>query len=161
MHSVSKSHVQWARTNPPSQLSRYQNPGWPGCCRPPASSEQRWIHAADWLSVSMVHHVPIPPDIKALLHCLPIKHSVPATHGRSISRRLILPELDRRNSRSSSPSQKSNPTLTKTPIGTASGLLGGNPQPSTVPLGTANSRGSGPNLAPHRAPSTFPSPNSN
>ncbi|KAK0190970.1 hypothetical protein F5146DRAFT_577766 [Armillaria mellea] len=56
---------KWARTHPPQKA--YLNPGWPGCCRPPASSEHRLIPAADWRSVSIVHHIPIPPDIKATL----------------------------------------------------------------------------------------------
>ena len=142
--------MQWARTNPPPKLSGYQNPGWPGCCRPPTSSEQRWIQAADWLSVSVVHHVPIPPDIRALLDNLPIKISAPVTNSRSASGQSLMPSLDRRNSRSSSPCQKSNHALAKTIPVTASGKRpGGSPQPSTLPLVTANPRGSGSNsLAP-------------
>ncbi|GBE79746.1 hypothetical protein BKA93DRAFT_758522 [Sparassis latifolia] len=58
---------KWANTNPPPKLSGYQNPGWPGCCRPPSASEQKCIGAADWPAVSVVHHVPIPPPIKAAL----------------------------------------------------------------------------------------------
>ncbi len=61
------STTKWARTNPPQKAAGYLNPGWPGCCRPPAPSEHRMIQAADWRSVSIVHHIPIPPDIKATL----------------------------------------------------------------------------------------------
>ncbi|PBK72591.1 hypothetical protein ARMSODRAFT_855899, partial [Armillaria solidipes] len=60
-------YCKWARTNPPQKAAGYLNPGWPGCCRPPAPSEHRMIQAADWRSVSIVHHIPIPPDIKAAL----------------------------------------------------------------------------------------------
>ncbi|PBL02524.1 hypothetical protein ARMGADRAFT_1005881 [Armillaria gallica] len=60
-------YCKWARTNPPQKAAGYLNPGWPGCCRPPAPSEHRMIQAADWRSVSIVHHIPIPPDIKATL----------------------------------------------------------------------------------------------
>ncbi|KAJ3488747.1 hypothetical protein NLI96_g2636 [Meripilus lineatus] len=40
---------------------------WPGCCRPPAANEQKLIGVADWPAVSLVHHVPIPPDVKQAL----------------------------------------------------------------------------------------------
>ena len=109
--------MQWAHTDPPAKLLGYQNPRWPGCCRPLTSSEHCWIQASDWLSASVVHHVPIPPDIKVLLDSVPIKISRPATNGRSTSRQLLIPALDQRNSHSSSPSQKSNHALTKTPPG--------------------------------------------
>lgn len=59
------SPSQFARTS--TKVSVTANPGWPGCCRPPASHEQRLIGAADWPAVSVVHHVPIPPDVKSLL----------------------------------------------------------------------------------------------
>ncbi|KAK0230800.1 hypothetical protein IW262DRAFT_1471212 [Armillaria fumosa] len=60
-------YCKWARTNPPQKAAGYLNPGWPGCCRAPAPSEHRLIQPADWRSVSIVHHIPIPPDIKATL----------------------------------------------------------------------------------------------
>ncbi|KAJ7699961.1 hypothetical protein B0H17DRAFT_902870, partial [Mycena rosella] len=60
-------YCKWARTNPPSKAAGYYNTGWPGCCRAPTASEHRLIQAADWRSVSQVHHVPIPPDVKAAL----------------------------------------------------------------------------------------------
>lgn len=60
--------MKWARSNP--KPSGYQNPGWPGCCRPPTPQEQRLIPAADWPAVTLVHHVPTPPDIKAILESL-------------------------------------------------------------------------------------------
>ncbi|OSD04360.1 hypothetical protein PYCCODRAFT_1433745 [Trametes coccinea BRFM310] len=60
-------YCKWAQTNPPPRLSGYQNPGWPGCCRPPNPSEYKLIGAADWPAVSVVHHIPIPPEIKSIL----------------------------------------------------------------------------------------------
>ncbi|CDO68694.1 hypothetical protein BN946_scf184652.g21 [Trametes cinnabarina] len=41
--------------------------GWPGCCRPPNPGEYKLIGAADWPAVSVVHHIPIPPEIKSIL----------------------------------------------------------------------------------------------
>jgi len=63
-------YCKWAKTKPPPKSSGYQNPGWPGCCRPPSASEHRMIQAADWPSVSMVHQISIPTEIKALLDSL-------------------------------------------------------------------------------------------
>ncbi|EKM59387.1 uncharacterized protein PHACADRAFT_249838 [Phanerochaete carnosa HHB-10118-sp] len=88
---------KWARTNPLPKSSGYANAGWPGCCRPPLSHEQRLIPAADWPAVSRVHHVPIPPDVKALLESLtnpqrggpfvPGNRSSPPSQPSSLSRR--------------------------------------------------------------------------
>ncbi|KAF8665812.1 hypothetical protein AX16_000255 [Volvariella volvacea WC 439] len=63
-------YCKWARIKPPTTLAGWNNPGWPGCCRPPASSEYRLIQIADWKSVSIIHHVPIPPEISAALGSL-------------------------------------------------------------------------------------------
>ncbi|CAL1701417.1 unnamed protein product [Somion occarium] len=59
-------YCKWARLNP-AKAGSYNNNGWPGCCRPPTPEEHRFVGAADWPAVSLVHRVPIPPDIKALL----------------------------------------------------------------------------------------------
>ncbi|TDL29715.1 hypothetical protein BD410DRAFT_679112, partial [Rickenella mellea] len=64
-------YCKWARTNPPPARAGYNNPGWPGCCRPPQPQEFALIPPADWYAVSLVHRVPIPPDVKALLDSLP------------------------------------------------------------------------------------------
>ncbi|KAJ3910166.1 hypothetical protein F5879DRAFT_560082 [Lentinula edodes] len=84
-------YCKWARLNP-SQKPGFPNPGWPGCCRAPAPSEYRMIQAADWRSISIVHHIPIPPEIKVILDGL-------TTGGRSSSKP-FMPPLDRRNSNS-------------------------------------------------------------
>ncbi|KAJ3810631.1 hypothetical protein F5876DRAFT_41426, partial [Lentinula aff. lateritia] len=81
----------WARLNP-SQKPGFPNPGWPGCCRAPAPSEYRMIQAADWRSISIVHHIPIPPEIKVILDGL--------TAGGRSSSKPFMPPLDRRNSNS-------------------------------------------------------------
>ncbi|KAJ3892900.1 hypothetical protein GG344DRAFT_44324 [Lentinula edodes] len=84
-------YCKWARLNP-TQKPSFPNPGWPGCCRAPAPSEYRMIQAADWRSISIVHHIPIPPEIKVILDGL-------TTGGRSSSKP-FMPPLDRRNSNS-------------------------------------------------------------
>ncbi|KAJ7931991.1 hypothetical protein B0H13DRAFT_2651129 [Mycena leptocephala] len=60
-------YCKWANTSPPPKASGYYNTGWPGCCRAPTTSEHRLIQLADWRSVSLVHHVRIPPNVKAAL----------------------------------------------------------------------------------------------
>ncbi|KAJ3937330.1 MAG: hypothetical protein NXY57DRAFT_634376 [Lentinula lateritia] len=97
-------YCKWARLNP-SQKPGFPNPGWPGCCRAPAPSEYRMIQAADWRSISIVHHIPIPPEIKLILDGL-------TTGGRSSSKP-FMPPLDRRNSNSGT--------------GTGTGTGGGSP----------------------------------
>ncbi|KAF9006486.1 hypothetical protein BDQ17DRAFT_1351826 [Cyathus striatus] len=110
---VTASHQQWALTNPSSKQSGYYNPGWPGCCRPPVPAEYRLIQPADWRSVSIVHHVPIPPDIKAALDSLSIRASpIPPSSSGSVRGSAVgkspMPSFDRRNSGNSSPSSRSN-----------------------------------------------------
>ncbi|KAF7790914.1 hypothetical protein EIP86_001872 [Pleurotus ostreatoroseus] len=92
---------KWARNNTNPKLSGYQNPGWPGCCRPPNPSENKLVQAADWPTVSLVHRVPIPSEIKAILesitgqrtsNALPfstgsIRGSLPSSQPPSLSRR--------------------------------------------------------------------------
>ncbi|KAF5369783.1 hypothetical protein D9758_001159 [Tetrapyrgos nigripes] len=104
-------YCKWARTNPPSKSAGYNNPGWPGCCRPPAPTEHRMIQLAEWKSVSMIHHVPIPPEVKATLDSLSACKPSPApssTAARSpTSPRPSMPVLDRKNSAGGSPPTKS------------------------------------------------------
>ncbi|OBZ76909.1 hypothetical protein A0H81_03991 [Grifola frondosa] len=97
---------KWARSNPPPRQSGYQNPGWPGCCRPPTVGEQKLIGAADWLAVSRVHHIPIPAEIKAILDGLSAATSTrrtpplssPAGSVRSIVSQAPAPGMSRRSS---------------------------------------------------------------
>jgi hypothetical protein len=89
------------------------------------------IHAADWPSVSIVHQVPIPPEIKSILDSLSIR---PASTSRASS----VPSMDRRSSANSSPSHKSNLTLAKSPaiaIPTKA-RPGGSPQPNSSLVAT-------------------------
>jgi hypothetical protein len=100
---------KWARTNPSPKHTGYSNPGSPGCCRAPMASEQRMITAADWPAVSMIHHVPIPPEIKSLLDSLrggPIP-ALTTGVGRSTGSSSSMPSSDRRNSGNSSPKSPS------------------------------------------------------
>ncbi|KDQ64888.1 hypothetical protein JAAARDRAFT_97738, partial [Jaapia argillacea MUCL 33604] len=73
---------KWA-ANPPSspKTSGSHNSGWPGCCRAPTSTETRCIPAADWPAVSVVHHIPIPQDIKTLLEL--VKRGSPTPYTQS------------------------------------------------------------------------------
>ncbi|KAH9943334.1 uncharacterized protein BXZ73DRAFT_87686 [Epithele typhae] len=63
---------KWAKTTPPPTRAGYQNPGWPGCCRSPTAAEYKHISPADWHAVSIVHHIPIPTEIKAILDSITI-----------------------------------------------------------------------------------------
>ncbi|KAJ3723094.1 hypothetical protein F5878DRAFT_621125 [Lentinula raphanica] len=82
-------YCKWARLHPSQKPTGFPNPGWPGCCRPPAPSEYRMIQAADWRSVSIVHHIPIPPEIKAVLDGM-------TTSGRSTAK-LSISTTDRKS----------------------------------------------------------------
>ncbi|EIN10563.1 hypothetical protein PUNSTDRAFT_28641, partial [Punctularia strigosozonata HHB-11173 SS5] len=66
-------YCKWANANPPSKAAGYNNAGWPGCCRPPREDDKRLISAADWLAVSLVHHVNIPADVRAALEGAGVK----------------------------------------------------------------------------------------
>ncbi|EJD01437.1 uncharacterized protein FOMMEDRAFT_169558 [Fomitiporia mediterranea MF3/22] len=67
-------YCKWATAipSPPPNKSGMHNPGWPGCCRPPQSSEFERIPPADWLAVHNIHRTPIPPDIKQLLDAVKV-----------------------------------------------------------------------------------------
>ncbi|KIJ70208.1 hypothetical protein HYDPIDRAFT_23339 [Hydnomerulius pinastri MD-312] len=106
-------YCKWARANPKSSV--HNNQGWQGCCRPPNASEQRLIQAADWPTVSIIHSVPMPPEIKSILDSLasrgsPLPGMTPS--GRSQGPQATIPSLDRRNS-GNSPTNKSSPTSGK------------------------------------------------
>lgn len=65
-------YCKWATTipPPPPNKSGMHNPGWPGCCRPPQSSELERIPPADWHAVQTVHKTPMPPEIRQLLDAI-------------------------------------------------------------------------------------------
>ncbi|KAL0949697.1 hypothetical protein HGRIS_009734 [Hohenbuehelia grisea] len=146
--SLTISAFKWARTNPPPKLAGYHNPGWPGCCRPPNANESRMIQAADWVAVSKVHHVSIPSDVKAVLESIPLTRGSPTpaakvtTLGRSSSARVAMPNLDRRNSGSSSPPNKIG-SISKATGGVSSsagkGRSGGSPKQAISSLSRASS----------------------
>ncbi|KAF8076276.1 hypothetical protein FPV67DRAFT_1558780 [Lyophyllum atratum] len=103
-------YCKWARTGPPPKQAGFFNPGWPGCCRPPTSAEYKLIQAADWRSVSIVHQVPIPPEIKAALESLGTRGSpIPASGGvgRNSNLKATIPSNDRKSTNNSSPSRSS------------------------------------------------------
>ncbi|KAG0709514.1 hypothetical protein DFH29DRAFT_884503 [Suillus ampliporus] len=140
-------YCKWARANPSSKVTLHQNPGWPGCCRPPNPNEQRLIQAADWPSVSIVHSIPMPPEIKSILESVRggILPGVSPTN-RSQASQQQMPSLDRRNS-GSSPTTKSSPTSGKNqsmPIPARGRSGGGSPVQQSSPLTGTTPRASGP-----------------
>ncbi|KIM90671.1 hypothetical protein PILCRDRAFT_141808 [Piloderma croceum F 1598] len=142
-------YCKWAKTNPPASMSGYQNPGWPGCCRPPNPSEQRYIQAADWHSVSVVHSISIPTDIKHILDSLNIRSSPGAT-GRAAA----MPLADRRNSSNAILPKPTSLSVKTSPVVTAKGKSGGSPQLAQATLAKVDSRGGGgvPSSLPNGSP---------
>lgn len=118
------------------------------------------IGAADWPSVSVVHHIPIPTEIKTLLDSLSSRGSpipaLSASGGRGPSGQPSVPPLDRRNSGNASPSSKSNILSGKTPAMAipAKARSGGSPQQIPASLASNTSRGSGGNVIPSSAPTS-------
>ncbi|KAK0206529.1 hypothetical protein DFS33DRAFT_1315241 [Desarmillaria ectypa] len=144
-------YCKWARTNPPQKAAGYFNPGWPGCCRPPAASEQRMIQAADWRSVSIIHHIPIPPDIKSTLDGLtaPRPGGSPAASSRGPPGSKP-PGPDRKNSGSGSsngsPPSKTATMPPKSPAISIPSKSRGSPKQGTTSLSNSLSRSTGANL---------------
>ncbi|KAI9467216.1 hypothetical protein BJY52DRAFT_54065 [Lactarius psammicola] len=101
-------YCKWARTNPPPKQAGSANPGWPGCCRKPEPGESRLIPPADWIAVATVHHISVPPEVKALLESI---NSVPSKSSSSFGNPSPLkpsippPSLDRRSSSGAVPSR--------------------------------------------------------
>jgi hypothetical protein len=137
---------QWARVNPsPKQPGYYSNPGWPGCCRPPNANEQGKIQPADWRAVSIIHHVPIPPEIQALLDKVSTRAGPISALGGGPSRgsggSSSMPSLDRKNSGNASP--KTNASSVKsTTIPPSKGRSGGSPQQLSSSLTSTGPKGS-------------------
>lgn len=63
------------------------------------------IQAADWHCVSKIHHIPIPPEVKAALDNLSLKPSTSPTSSRQIVKASTMPPLDRKTSNGSPPSK--------------------------------------------------------
>ncbi|KAI0638300.1 hypothetical protein C8Q77DRAFT_1153964 [Trametes polyzona] len=140
-------YCKWAKTNPPPRLSGYQNPGWPGCCRPPNPSEYKLIGAADWPAVSLVHHIPIPPDIKVILDGITAPRgasplSSPTGTVRNATAQASAPAISRRSSYNVASPTRAEPATTK---GNAAAVAtksrsGGSPQQVSASL-SSNPRG--------------------
>ncbi|RDB22651.1 hypothetical protein Hypma_010317 [Hypsizygus marmoreus] len=113
-------YCKWARTGPPPKQAGFFNPGWPGCCRAPGASEYKLIQPADWRSVSIVHQVPIPSEVKAALESLGTRGS-PILTSPSAGRIAtgVKASTDRRSSGNSSPSRS--PSITGKPPSSISG----------------------------------------
>lgn len=132
-------YCKWARTNPPPKQAGYHNPGWPGCCRPPQPNEYRMIQAADWRSVSIIHHIPIPMEVKAALDNLSPKPSSPTTPRQGS--KASIPTIDRKNSNGSPPSKLIIPGKASAAVTIpGKGQSAGSPKLSTTSLSGGMSR---------------------
>ncbi|KIK64865.1 hypothetical protein GYMLUDRAFT_258826, partial [Collybiopsis luxurians FD-317 M1] len=99
-------YCRWARSNPFEKSAI--NPGWPGCCRPPAQSEYYLIEAADWRSISIIYNIPIPPDIKCILSGFtssnrPSSRQSQSSSGRAFKSLALRPTKARRSGSPGSP----------------------------------------------------------
>ncbi|KAI0677429.1 hypothetical protein C8Q78DRAFT_1002703 [Trametes maxima] len=137
-------YCKWAKTNPPPRLAGYQNPGWPGCCRPPTPAEYKLISAAEWPAVSMVHHIPIPPEIKAILDGITAPRGAsplasPTGSVRTPAVQTAAPAMSRRSSYNVASPTRTEPSAPKG-NGVAKGRSGGSPQQVSATL-SSNPRG--------------------
>ncbi|KAG8218766.1 hypothetical protein J3R82DRAFT_4441 [Butyriboletus roseoflavus] len=140
---------QWARSNP--KLTVYNNHGWPGCCRPPTQSEHRLIQPADWPTVSIVHSMPMPPEIKTVLDAI-LSRGSPLPPIISSARTQPQPQpqhqsspstLDRRNSINSPPNRPCPSSSKSQPVPIPSrGRSGGSPVPQSSALAGTTPRSS-------------------
>jgi hypothetical protein len=105
----------------------------------------------DWPSVNIVHHVPIPAEIQALLDSVSPRGglTLPAGGSRGMGGQLSAMPLDRKGSGNSSPSSKANLSLGKTP--SMSIPPRGSPQQLTASLANMNLRSgaNGPSSVPN------------
>ena len=138
---------QWARTNPPAKQAGLSNPGWPGCCRKPESGESRLIPPADWPAVSTVHHIPVPPEVKALLESLTavVSKSSPSFGnsvllGKTTSSPVSPPPLDRGSSANSVLSRTSSTSRTQPLAIPAKTRSSGSPKETVVTLAGGTTR---------------------
>lgn len=153
---------QWAKANPPQKMTGYLNPGWPGCCRAPAAGEHRLVQIADWPAVSIVHHVPIPPDVKSILDSLTTSRSATFAHNSTNTRGATPPSQPPSMSRRTSAVVASALRGDVTPVKTTSLAIpakmrsGGSPQQVASLLTNAPSRSS----TGEGSPSPLPTSNS-
>ncbi|THV08670.1 hypothetical protein K435DRAFT_772107 [Dendrothele bispora CBS 962.96] len=108
------------------------------------------IQLAEWKSVSLVHHVPIPPEIKATLDSL--SASKPSANSSSLASRSptsrpAMPSFDRRASAGGSPPTKSSvvPAVARTASSSVAAKVrsGGSPKQSSASLSGSLSKSSG------------------
>ncbi|KZT20811.1 hypothetical protein NEOLEDRAFT_1140355 [Neolentinus lepideus HHB14362 ss-1] len=146
-------YCKWAESNPPVILSGNRNPGWPGCCRPPGAGETKKVPAADWRAVSLVHHIPIPAEIKLLLERAAANRSSPL-HSQSVntprSVQPLPPTMERKNSNGSGGStvKATIVPIRTAPMGIPSKTrTSGSPKRSATSLTGSISRGTGGQLS--------------
>jgi hypothetical protein len=144
--SALNERFQWARTNPPPKQAGLTNPGWPGCCRKPESGESRLIPPADWPSVSTVHHIPVPPEVKALLESITavVSKSSPSLGnsvllGKTTSSPVSPPPFEHRSSANSVPSRTSSTPRTQ-PLAIPAKRSSGSPKETAVSLAGGTTR---------------------
>ncbi|KAI0750921.1 hypothetical protein C8Q80DRAFT_1099758 [Daedaleopsis nitida] len=144
---------KWAKTNPPPTRAGYQNPGWPGCCRQPSPNEHKYVGAADWPTVSLVHHIPIPPEIKTILDgiCVPTSPrgtpplGSPTASVRVAAVQSAAPGMSRRSSYNvASPTKTESGTTRSNAVAIPTkGRSGGSPQQVTASLSSVSRAGGG------------------
>ncbi|PPQ67830.1 hypothetical protein CVT26_007077 [Gymnopilus dilepis] len=135
---------KWANTTPPPppKLAGYNNAGWPGCCRPPIPSEYHLVQIQDWPAVSIVHRIPVPPQIDAILKTLPLP-TVKSAPVRTTPVKASTPSSIRKNSGSTTPSSKpnvlSNKVMNTPPQSRGRSPQGGASSNATVPRSSSTS----------------------
>jgi len=124
-----------SRTDPNAK----SNQGWPGCCRPPIQTEFASIPIYVWRAVNIVHHVQVPPEIKALLDATRMttptgslrgsRKAAPERKGSPTSRTAALPGKPR----SGSSPHLSPASLSRSSSGTAHPASNGTPSRTKLP----------------------------
>ncbi|KAL0582026.1 hypothetical protein V5O48_000084 [Marasmius crinis-equi] len=141
------------RTDSPAKPAVINNPGWPGCCRPPAPHEYRMVPPADWRSVSIVHNVTLPPEIKSALDSLSSPKLSPTSSAPASSKSSALlkpgaPPLDRRSS-GSPPSRSGVPSKSSAAASASpKARSGGSPKQPAASLSGSLSRATGSPVVP-------------
>ncbi|KAH8830778.1 hypothetical protein DL96DRAFT_971397 [Flagelloscypha sp. PMI_526] len=126
-------YCKWAKTNPPTNLGGLNNPGWPGCCRPPAPNELAIILPTEWEAVNKIHRTPIPAEMKPVVERMAAASALglsrPIGSPKSTSTKPATPPLDRRGSgnTNTTPRPSNKPTSSGTTI---KGKSGGSPSSS-------------------------------
>ncbi|KAI0091936.1 hypothetical protein BDY19DRAFT_927585 [Irpex rosettiformis] len=138
-------YCRWAKANPNAKPT--QNTGWPGCCRAPTPAEYKLVQIADWPSVSAMHNIPIPHEVKSILDSIGFQRMATFANNSTNTRGAMPPSQPPSMSRRSSAVVASALRSEVTPVKSHSlpipaRLKGGSPQQTASSL-TTSSRPSG------------------